>query len=404
MKRVKVVALALTFTFVLLAFTAQPVAAASRYDSLRSYMTSRYDAVRGGYSIPGEGVVRINPTYGAISIMNAVGTLDNRPAPVTIVDVMDFLVSHQMTSGEEDDPDNVRYGGLSDYLLGPVSNGINYRGLVLWHHLKDQSDIPGTGDYDINATANLLWINRTYTESGGYASTAEIASEGGDPDLLSTAYALASFRILDDLYPLENALDWIFNETATVDWIENCKVGGAYKLSPDSTLPSVTATYAAVLAYTALYPAITVPDSSNLHAWLLDRQVLDDDELEFIGGFEEGNGTEVPSLLSTYFALSAMNMLDTITTANSTAAEAFVLNCQTPEGSFANAPGYSTGSLLYSGYACQILDFLFDGAMSSLSSQDPFSPGDTGFEWRTYVIIGILVIVVVLAVLGVRAD
>ena len=64
------------------------------------------------------------------------------------------------------------------------------------------------------------------------------------------------------------------------------------------------------------------------------------------------------------------------------------------------------GKLLYSGYACEMLSMAeFDGAMSILSSsEDPYSPGGTGFEWRTFVIIGIVVVGVVLAVLAVRAD
>jgi prenyltransferase beta subunit len=396
MKRAKVVALTLAFTFVLLAFTAQPVSAATRYESLRSYMNSRYDAVRGGYSIPGEGIVRINPTYGAVTIMNEAGTIDNRPPPVTITDVMDFMVTHQWTEGQESEP---RFGGFMDYLLGPVENGINYRGLVTWEILLDQSDIPGTENYDINATADLLWINKTQDVSGGFGF-----ETGASPDLLSTAYALMSYKIIDELYPDENAWDWFYNETGTVAWIESCRDGDAYKLNPDSDRASVTATAAAVLAYDALDRII--PSAGNIQTWLLARQILDYETPEFIGGFEEGAGTETPNLVSTYFALKALEAFATTTNINVTAAESFILNCQTPDGSFANAPGFSTGSLIYSGYACEVLNMAgFDGTHAILSSSiDPNSPGNTGFEWRTIVIVGIVVVALVLAVFAVRAD
>ena len=398
MKRAKVIALTLAFTFVLLAFTAQPVSAATRLETLRSYMNSRYDSVRGGYSIPGEGIVRINPTYGAITIMNEVGTLDNRPPPVALTDVMDFMVTHQWTEGEEDEP---RFGGFMDYLLGPVENGINYRGLVTWELLMEQSDIPGSEDYQINATADLLWINKTADVSGGYGF-----ETGAAPDMLSTAYALMSLRIIDTMYPEENAWDWFLNESATVAWIESCKDGVGYKLNPDADRVGVTATAAAVLAYNALYPVTPVPDTANIQAWLLARQILDYEVPELIGGFEEGEGTESPNLESTYFALRALEVFSTTDTVNATAAVSFVLNCQTAEGSFANVPGFSTGSLLYSGYACEIFGMPgFDGAHSILSSSvDPNSPGVTGFEWRTFVIVGIVIVALVLAVIAVRLD
>lgn len=404
MKRVKIIAFTLAFTFVLLAFTAQPAAAATRYESLRSYMNSRYDAVRGGYTIPGEGIVRISPTYGAISIMNEVGTLTQRPPPVDITEVLEFSVEHQWTTGDEQT--EVRYGGFMSYLLGPVTNEINYRGLVLWQLLKAQDNIPGSGDYDINATANLVWINKTQTESGGFTVSGEAFENGDDPDMLSTAYALASLRIIDTMYTLENAWGWLINETATVNWIESCKEGAGYKENPDSLLPSTVATAAAVIAYKALDPESQVPAASSIQSWLLERQITDYDEPEFIGGFEEGNDTADPNLLSTYFAITALDQLNAISTVNATAAESFVLNCQSADGSFARVPGFETGSLVMSAYACQILNLLdIGGARSILSgSIDPYSPEGALIDWRLLVVVGIVIVALVLAVFAVRLD
>ncbi|MGD9395074.1 MAG: terpene cyclase/mutase family protein [Candidatus Thorarchaeota archaeon] len=400
MKKVKVVAIAFAITLVLITFTAQPVAAASRYDSLRSYVNSRYDAVRGGYNIPGEGVARVDPTYGAISVMNETGTLENRPPPVTIVDVLDFLVTHQWTTGNPDD--EPRYGGFMEYLLGPITNGGNYRALVTWQTLKAQDDIPGTESYDINATANLVWINKTQADSGGFSAD----SEGTYPDLISTAYALMSIRIIDTMYSLENAWDWLRNETATIEYIESCKDGDGYKLSPISNRAGVSATAAAVLAYNALDPQASIPEAGSIQSWLASRQIMDYEEEELIGGFEEAVSTTDPNLRSTYFALSALNILNTLSTINATAAENFILNCQSEDGSFGIIPELSTGTLVQSGYACEILNMPgFSGAYDSLSSStDPYSSSDPGFEWRMVLVIGIIVVALVLAVLSVRHD
>jgi prenyltransferase beta subunit len=399
MKKVRVVAFAFAFTLVLLAFTAQPVAAASRIDSLRSYMNSRYDAVRGGYNIPGEGVTRIDPTYGAITVMNEVGTLDNRPPPVSITQVMDFSVVHQWLTGSENT--QPRYGGFMDYLAGPVTNGINYRGLVLWQLLKMQDDIPGTDNYEINATANLLWINKTQTESGGFGS-----ETGANPDLISTAYALMSMKIIDTMYPDENAWEWFWNETATIEWIESCKDGDVYMLSPFSDRASVSATAAAVLAYNALNPMSSIPSAGIIQAWLASRQVTEYEETDFIGGFEEGLETADPNLVSTYFALSALEILNALSTVNATAAETFILNCQSADGSFGIVPGLDAGKLIYSGYACEMLNMVVpSGAYDILSSTvDPYSTGESGFEWRLVLVVGIIVVALVLAVISVRRD
>ena len=255
MKKVKVVAIALAFTLVIIASTTQPVAAASRYDLLSSYMTDHYDAVRGGYFLPFDGVTRVNPTYGALSVMDEVGTLAQRPPPITITTVLDFVEGHQFLSTQ----DEASYGGFSDYLLAEVTSDVNYNGLLLWEMLNDPSfsDIPDIDNYEINATANAFWINTTLSEDGGYGLDSEAGSE-----LISTSRALASYRIIEEMYPLENVWNTYVNETGVLAWIESCRDGDAYKLSPISSRTSVTATAAAVLAYESIDPVSTVPGAS----------------------------------------------------------------------------------------------------------------------------------------------
>lgn len=400
MNKIKVVAIAFAFTLMLVAFSAQPVTAASRYDSLISNMNSNYDAVRGGYILP-DGVTRVNPTYGAISVMKEVGTLAQRPPPVSITQALDFLVLHQWLSGDPED--TPRFGGHMDYLLGPVIALTNYHGLVTWQTLKSGmlSDIPGVDDYDLNASANAFWINRTLSESGGYGSETD-----ADPDLVSTYYALASFRIIDMLYPSENVWFTYVNETAVIEWIENCKDGDAYKLSSFSERPSVTATAAAVLAYNAIDPLSAIPGSASLQSWLVERQILEHQIPEFVGGFEEGNATDDSNIVSTYFALGALDTLNALSFINATSAESFILNCQSADGSWGFVPGLNTGSLVYSAYACQILNMdTFGGALTTLaSSVDPNSQEATQFDWRVVVVLGIIVIAVVVSIYALRMD
>lgn len=398
MKKVKVVAISLAFALVLIAVAAPPVAAASRYDSLTSYMADNYDAVRGGYKLPFDGVTRVNPTYGAISIMDEVGVLAQRPPPISVPNALEFSSNIQWLTGDENE--EPYYGGFSDYLLGPVTTATNYHGLRLWQILKNEGGIPGTDEFDINQTANAFWINKT-SDSGGFGSASEVY-----PDLVSTYYALASLRIIDQLYPLENAWDTYVNESATIEWIESCRDGDAYMLSPISDRASVTATTAAVLAYYAINPVTLVPGASSVQTWLLNRQVLEYQEPEFVGGFEEGNATKDPNLVSTYFALSALDTLNAIPSVNATAAESFILNTQSTEGSWGLVPGVSKGSLLYSAYACQALNMLpFEGAFSTLSSSvDPNSQGSSSFDWRIAVVLGIIVVAMVISAYALRMD
>ncbi|MHA2025230.1 MAG: prenyltransferase/squalene oxidase repeat-containing protein [Candidatus Thorarchaeota archaeon] len=399
MKKVKVVAIALAFTLVLVASTTQPVAAASRYDTLTSYMADRYDIVRGGYNLPFDGVTRVSPTYAALSILSEVGSLAQRPPPISITKAMEFSETHQSDNPAEEES----YGGFMEYLLGPVSNDVNYNGLLLWEILKDPSfnDIPDVGDYDINGTSNAVWINTTLSIDGGYGNV-----QGSDAELISTFRALASFRILDEIYPLENVWNTYVNETGVLEWIDSCRDGNSYQLSPDSSRTSVSATAAAILAYEIIDPVSTVPGIANVQTWLLNRQVLDHSESEVVGGFEEGNSTDDPNIVSSYFAFTALDSLNALTNINETAAQSFILNCQAADGSWGNFPGFEEGSLLYASYAVQMLNMEpLGNALSILSSSvDPSTQGISAFDWRVIVILGIVVIAAVLALYTLRMD
>ncbi len=363
-------------------------------------MSDNYDAVRGGYMLPTDGVTRVNPTYGAFSIMDETGAILQRPPPVSIPMALDFAVKHQWLSG--DPAETPRYGGFMDYLLGPVTAATTYHGLVTWQLLKDQAGIPGTADYDLNSTALAFWVNRTVSEDGGYASEV-----GANPDLISTYYALASFRIIDEIYSSVDAWNTYVNETATLEWIESCKAGEAYMLSPTSERMSLTATAAAVLAYNEIDPVSLIPDATGIQSWIVDRQVLDYEDADFIGGFEEGNATDDPNLRSSYFALKALDSLNGLSSINATALENFILNCQSADGSWGFVPGLEAGSMVYSAYACQMLNMqpIFSGALSTLSSSvDPHSQETSPFDWRIFVVLGIILVALIAAIYALRMD
>ncbi len=70
-----------------MAFTATPTAAnpATRFESLNTYLTDRYDTAEGGYNLDGEGISRIEATYSAALLWDAIGYLDARPPTVDLV-------------------------------------------------------------------------------------------------------------------------------------------------------------------------------------------------------------------------------------------------------------------------------------------------------------------------------
>ncbi|MGQ4911839.1 MAG: prenyltransferase/squalene oxidase repeat-containing protein [Candidatus Thorarchaeota archaeon] len=395
MKKVRVVTIAIALALVVFTFSAQPVAAASRYDSLSSYMISHWDPVRGGYNMP-DNVVRLDETYGAIVVMDELGTLANRPPPIDINTVLNFTTTYQWLAGDEDQP---RYGGFMEFLLGPVTAERTHWGMILWQTLKAEPNIPGSDAYNINETAVLVFVNKTQTASGGFSSEPE-----ANPDIVSTYHSLATLTILDEMYPSLNAWDWLINETATIEWIKSCRAGDGFKLNPSSLREGVTATAAGMLALDILGELSSYPDVATMTNWLLDRQVDTFDSEEFIGGFEESNSTGDPNLLTTFWAVSALELVNSLGQVNQTSLQSFVLNCQSTSGAFSSLPGMDSGTLWESAYAVQILGAIGDPLTILTSSTDPYSVHPAWLDWRL-VALGLLVLVViVLALLSIRMD
>ena len=399
MKRVQVITIAFAFMLVLVAASAQPVAAASRSDSLRSYISGRYDVERGGYSPPSDSVVRIDATYGAILALDELGSLPLRPPPVNLTKVLDALILRQWTADEADNElDFARYGGFSEYLLGPVTMGMNYKAVILLDLLKEQTDYPGIISKDIDKGSFVIHLNRTLTESGGFSKI-----PGNSPDIVSTYQALFIIDFLNEYDLALNAWD-IVDETATQNFINDCQSGDGFKLSPESDRIGVTATAAGILALSLLPSVGTVPGLQVATDWVLARQIMDAEFGDLDGGFEEGLETGDPNFQSTFYALKMLEFSGGLVSVNESSVIDFILNCQVEDGSWGFIPGASTGNLYYAGEACELLS-MFGSASSILAnSANPYTPGGFVLDWRYIVLVSVILVALVLAVLSVQRD
>ena len=400
MKKVKVFTIAIVFVLVLMAASAQPVAAASRSDTLNSYITSRYDALRGGYSPPSDDVVRVDATYGAILALDELGSLDYRPPLINLTKAIESLTVRQwLTNNPNNELDQERYGGFSEFLVGPVTMEMTFMGMQAYLRLKAQSDYPGVTAENMNTTALLVYLNRTQSADGGFSS-----KPGENPDILSTYQALATFEMLDEFDGTLNAWDWLVNETGTLEWIRSCREDNAFKLSPDSYTASLTATAAGIMALSIFQEVPTIPGIQVVNDWVLARQLHAGDTSDYIGGFEEGNGTEDANFATTYYALKMLELTGAISAVNESAAIDFILHCQAVDGSWGSIPGMDEGTLVYSGQACELLNILDSARTILASSEDPNSPGGIILDWRIFVVGGILLIALVLAIISIRMD
>jgi prenyltransferase beta subunit len=400
MKRVKVFTIAFAFVLVLIAASAQPVAAASRSDTLNSYISGRYDAQRGGYSPPSDSVVRVDATYGAVLALDELGSLSNRPPPINLTKALEVLILRQWSTNDPfDEFDKERYGGFSEYLVGPVTMEMTFMGMILHQRLRAQADYPGITTKDINTTALLVYLNRTQSSNGGFSS-----KPGLSPDIVSTYQALSIFEMLDDSYPSLSPWDWLANETATLEWINDCRDGVGFKLSPESDMLSVTATSAGIMALSIFQTVLSIPGLQATNEWVLQRQVFNGDAPEYNGGFEEGNGTNDANFVTTYNAMKLLELTGAISAVNETAAQGFILNCQAVDGSWGYIPNMEEGTLKYSGQACEALNIIGNAGTILAASQDPNTPSGIILDWRVFVVGGILLVALVIAIVSIRMD
>ncbi len=389
---------------VAVAFISIPVAANpdSRWDTLTAYMTDNHDsAVEGGYTEPGAEASRLYPTLGAATVYNEMDQLALRPPVIDLVKMKNFTRKLQWRSGGEDYD---RYGGFSLFIAGPVSIENSYNAVKLWELLTNPSfdDIPGINDLEVvNTTSGLLYLNKTQSVDGGFG-----INENEAPNIVSTFHAL---YVLD--YLLEESgvakETWLWNETATIEWILSCREGDAFKLSPTSSIASVSATAAGLMALDVLGQLTLIPseERQNILNWVGDLQ--DDDASEgIVGGFAESLLTNDTNLLSTYHALEIYTLLGGLSNIDSTSAARFIMDCQATDGSWGTVPGLEAGTLFNAGLVFEALRMLdISGTyIDMIYEEDPNNPAAALIDWRLLFVAVFILAALVIALIALRMD
>lgn len=397
MRNVKIAAVAIVLTLVVVTFVAQPVSAnpTTRRQSLRAYIDENYDTTEGGYSFPDQQVSRADPTWGAMGIFEEWGLLDDRPPVVDFMKLKNFTQKLHWTLVSETAD---RYGGFGEYIAGPVDQQSAYDGINLFDLLSSSvlMDIPDIDEIQLNGTAALYWINQTQYEDGGFSDRVD-----QPPDILSTYYALHSMEIALQTDEADTWEKWLLNRTAMVDWILSCRDGDAFKLNPDSERVGVTSTAAAVLALTILGESIT--EHLAIIDWLVSRQVTDE-TATFVGGFEETLLANDTNIESTYWALTALDMLGGIESVDADLAVRFIVDCQAADGSWGTVPGFELGSLYFAFYAIKSLNNLGTQYMDLLNEEDPNNLPPPLIDWKWVFVIGLIIIAAVAGLIALRLD
>ncbi|MDF1538891.1 MAG: prenyltransferase/squalene oxidase repeat-containing protein [Candidatus Thorarchaeota archaeon] len=404
MKKVQIACMAVILALVAVTFISTPVSAATtRWDSLNTLMIDTYDNPvsngEGGYSIPGAEASRLLPTYGAITIFNERELLDDRPPITDLIKVRNFTRKLQWKSGGEEFE---RYGGFSSNIAGAVNMKNSYYGVKLWQLLDGNDDIPGFSDLDdINATAALVFLNKTQSASGGFG-----IYEGFSPDLVSTYQAL---YILDKMTVLsgESWSTWLRNETATIEFILSCREDNGFKLSPSSSIVSLTASAAGLMALDLLSELSQIPtdeqqDMRNLILSLQDTDATDGS----VGGFQESVLTNDTNLMSTYHALEAIGVLGGMSSLDASAISQFIADCQAANGGWGIVPDLEAGTLFYAGLALEALRFLHpDGTyLNVINEIDPNNPDTILIDWRILFVVIFIIAALVIALIALRQD
>jgi len=400
MKKVQVACIAVILALVAVSFVSIPVSAATtRWDSLNAFMEENYENVEGGYALPDKETARLLPTYGAATIFNEREQLSVRPPVTDLISMRNLTRKFQWKSGGED---YERFGGFSLFIAGPVSMETSYYGIQLWQLLNGNDDIPGFSDVKpINATSALLYVNRTQTTSGGFAT-----NEGQSPNLVSTFHAL---YILDAMTLMsgESWSTWLLNETATVDFILSCREGNGFKLSPSSNIVSLTATAAGLMALDILSQLSQIPtdEQQDMRNWVISLQ--DDDASDgIVGGFQESVLTNDTNLLSTFHALEVVAILGGMPSLDASAISQFIVDCQAVNGGWGTVPGLETGTLFYAGMALEALRMLDPSGtyLSMIYEVDPNNPDPILIDWRLVFIVVFIIAALVIALIALRMD
>jgi len=401
MKKVQVAGVLIVLALVTVSVYMTPVSAnpGTRWDSLYAHITENYDTTEGAYTPADADAPQLYPTWGAATVLDDRGFFDARPPSVDLVKLLNFTRKLQWKSGGEDFE---RYGGWSLFIAGPVSIRNSYHGIQLWNMIAEQQDVPNlpATEEEFNATAALIYANKTQTESGGFGN-----AEGSSPDIMSTYYALFVMDAMTE--KLGTSIDdWLWNRTKTLDWILSCMDGDAFKLSPSSSISGVTPTAGALLALDILGELEAVANQGAIGNWIIERQVLNEEYQEFSGGFEEGYMTNDTNLVSTYWALETLQLLGRVGESEINQVADFIFNCQTDDGTWGNVPGMSSGSLYRTGLAFKALNIIDDDGtiMNRIYLEDPNNPSPPLIDWRILFVVVFFIGALIVGLLALRLD
>ncbi len=403
MNGVKVACAILALSLILITVSVQPVVASpgSRLDSLTAFLNSRYNKDSSyGYSYTDAIVSRIEPTYSAVYTLDILGQLSIRPPIIDIVATKNFTQKLQWDAIAETD---TKYGGFPSFTAGTPTISTTYYAMRTWQVLSKHTDIPNIEKIQINATALLIYVNRTHTSSGGFAQ-----QPGKPADMLSTYMALWLLKYGIQLLPQDsewkNMTRWLPSPSNTTAWILSCRQDDAFMLTPTSKVAGVTPTSAALMALDLLGNLNGVSDLQSIRDWIVARQVVTPISDEFVGGFTEGVMTNDTNIGSTYFALLGLETLDALSHVNSSIAIRFILDCQAADGSWSHVPGMDKGSITNIGSAIASLALLSSNVNALLSEADPNNPAGPLTDWRLMFLIGVGVMSLVVAVVSVKLD
>ncbi|MHA2060061.1 MAG: prenyltransferase/squalene oxidase repeat-containing protein, partial [Candidatus Ranarchaeia archaeon] len=165
-------------------------------------------------------------------------------------------------------------------------------------------------------------------------------TNASQPTIVSTSLVV---EILD----IADALTNIPNEPLLLDWILDCQNStGGFGIRANDTTPSLMTTYYAVTALDRL-GELDLIDTTAIRDYVLTHQLVE-------GGFASVGSD--PDLTSTYWALETLQIVsDLSSVTNTTGISQWVLGLQQTDGGFSRLPGESTSYLASTYYAVSIL-------------------------------------------------
>ncbi len=406
MKKVRIAGSTIAIALVVMALAIQPAAAnpGTRLESLYGFLVDRYDEKgERGFRRVGETISRNEPTYSAALALNELSYFAARPPAFDLVRMKNFTQKLQWIRAL--DESDAQYGSMASFIAGSYDIHSTFTGIQTWFILSQHDDIPGIKAVSLNLTATLVYVNKTLNEDGGFGPT-----EGGDSTMLATYHALATMRdILEAISedsPEQTWDVWLPNATATVDWILSCRESDGFKPTPESRTSGVTATASALLSLEILNALSQISDEiQDIVNWIGDLQVETPLSNQYVGGFTEGVNTNDTNIMSTYYALLALDALDAIDSqVNKSIAVDFILDCQSADGSWGFTPGREVGNTVNIGPAIRSLKLLGQNPNVPLAVEDPNNPAPVLIDWRVVLVATLIIGVLVIAVLSVKMD